>query len=230
MPTPEQILQGLTALSNDWRGVAVAWHVAVAAFVAALVAGWRPSSRLAGTLLALPVASVSVMGLVGGNPFNSGVFAVLTIVLVVAAGSLPRRPVSVGTIWQIAVGSALFAFGFTYPHFVSATSWTTYLYAAPAGLIPCPTLSVVGGLALVLGGLESRPWSLALATAALVYGFVGVFRLGVTIDIALLAGAVALAVTGWTAPRAPRAPERATGTAGRAARGQRWGRDARWSP
>ena len=44
----------------------------------------------------------------------------------------------------------------------------------------------------MVDGLSSRPWSMVLAGVGLVYGTIGVFTLGVTIDVALLAGAIVL--------------------------------------
>ena len=45
MPTPNEILQGLAAISNGQSLVAVLWHVALAALIAALLLGWRPAQR-----------------------------------------------------------------------------------------------------------------------------------------------------------------------------------------
>jgi hypothetical protein len=69
---------------------------------------------------------------------------------------------------------------------------TIYLYAAPTGVVPCPSLSLVVGFALLSGGLGSRAWSLALAIAGLFYGLFGVARLGVRLDIVLVGGSAAL--------------------------------------
>jgi hypothetical protein len=89
-------------------------------------------------------------------------------------------------------GLALFAFGWAYPHFLDSVSFLPYLYRAPTGLIPCPTLAIVIGLALVLDGLGSRALCLALGVAGLFYGVTGVVRLGVVIDWTLLLGAAVL--------------------------------------
>jgi hypothetical protein len=43
-----------------------------------------------------------------------------------------------------------------------------------------------------LGGRGGRAWTATLAAAALLYGAIGVFQLGVAIDLGLLVGAVAL--------------------------------------
>ena len=68
----------------------------------------------------------------------------------------------------------------------------TYGYAAPLGVLPCPTLSAVIGATLILGLLGSAVWSITLAVAGLVYGAVGVFVFGVQLDYVLLAGALGL--------------------------------------
>jgi hypothetical protein len=67
-------------------------------------------------------------------------------------------------------------------------------YGAPTGLVPCPTLSLMIGFALIAGGLAARTWSLTLAAAGVFYGAFGAARLGVTIDLALIAGALGLVV------------------------------------
>jgi hypothetical protein len=66
------------------------------------------------------------------------------------------------------------------------------LYASPVGLVPCPTLAVAIGFALVGNGLGSRVWSLTLAALGLFYGLFGVLRLTVLLDIGLVGGALAL--------------------------------------
>ena len=194
MPSSADILAGLRAVATDWQAVAIAWHVAVAAFLASLFLGWRPGRRQAGILLAAPLASVSVLGWLAGDPFNGAVFAAITVALVAVALGLPSAPVSVGPPWAVMAGGFLTAFGWAYPHFLEGASWVTYLYAAPLGLIPCPTLSGVVGVALVADGLGSRAWALIVAAGAVGYGLIGAFRLGVVIDAILLAGAIFLAL------------------------------------
>jgi hypothetical protein len=88
----------------------------------------------------------------------------------------------------------LVAFGWIYPHFLETGTWTAYLYAAPLGLIPCPTLSAVAGAAIILDGLGSRGWPMTLAVGGAFYGLFGWLRFGVTIDLALLARAALLAL------------------------------------
>lgn len=82
-----------------------------------------------------------------------------------------------------------FAFGWIHPHFLGNQSWLTYLHSAPAGLIPCPTLSIVIGIALVPDGPGSIAFMLVLVAAGLFHGAFGAAYPGVTIDSMLLLGA-----------------------------------------
>ena len=90
-----------------------------------------------------------------------------------------------------------------YPHFLEGHA-TAYLYASPVGLVPCPTLAVAIGFALLGNGLGSRVWSLTLAAVGLLYGLFGVLRLGVFLDIGLVSGAVALEASVLRYPAAGR--------------------------
>jgi hypothetical protein len=198
MPTVTEILAGVTALATQAIAAAIAWHVVLAAVLVALALGWRPSQRTAGALLALPVASVAVAALASGNPFNGIVCAAAAVAMVALALRGAREPVSRGPWWLWTVGAALLAYGWVYPHFLEARALenpTIYLYAAPFGLLPCPTLSVVIGLALLGGGVGLRGFRLALAGFGVFYGLFGVLRLGVLLDVGLLAGALVLAAT-----------------------------------
>jgi hypothetical protein len=194
MPSTEAILDGLTAIANDWRGLAIGWHVFLATVIVGMSAGWRPTNRAAAVLLILPLLSVSAMAWSSANPFNTATFAALALVLGSIARRLASRPVRVSRPWLVVSGALLLTFAWVYPHFLHARTWVAYIYAAPLGLIPCPTLSAVIGATLILGLLESRAWSLTIAVTGLAYGAIGIFRLGVRIDVALLAGAALLAV------------------------------------
>jgi hypothetical protein len=93
---------------------------------------------------------------------------------------------------------------------VRTDSWTTYIYASPFGILPCPTLSVVIGITLLFPDLRSRSWTTSLAVASLLYGAIGVFRLGVVLDWGLLLASATLAaatasdLTRWQSVRAHR--------------------------
>lgn len=193
MPSPHEILDGLTAVANGWRVLAVGWHVLLAIAAAALLAGWRPANRSAAPLLILPLVSVSALAWHSGNPFNGATFAALALALGWIARRMSWTRISGSSPWLAAPGALLLAFAWVYPHFLRTETWWEYAYAAPLGLLPCPTLSAVIGVTLLLRLLESTSWSLTVAVAGLAYGVIGVVRLGVALDAALIAGAAILA-------------------------------------
>jgi len=195
MPDAQSILSNLRLIANDRIVGAVAWHVAVALCGLALAFGWRPSRRLAGLLLSAPVASVGIVAFMHGNPFNGAMFAALAAVLAGIASRFRPDEAQAGTTVDRIAGGVMIAFAWLYPHFLDARPPATYLYAAPMGLIPCPTLALVIGFTLVSGGLASRAWSFTLAAAGLFYGLFGFFRLRVALDFFLIAGALALLVS-----------------------------------
>ena len=203
MPSAEAVLTGLTAAANDAWWLAAAWHVLLAVFVLILVAGWRPSMRLVRRLLVTAVLSVSVMAWISGNPFNGTVFALLFALLAAIVARSPHTPVRLGSPMWVTSGIGAVVFGATYPHFVTTDSWTTYLYASPFGILPCPTLSVVIGVTLLFGNLRPRSWSAALALAGVLYGAIGVFRLGVALDWGLLLVSLTLAAATTVDARRP---------------------------
>ena len=51
MPSSDSIRAGLTAIANDWRWLAVTWHLMLFGLLLPLFAGWRPSSRVVAQLL-----------------------------------------------------------------------------------------------------------------------------------------------------------------------------------
>ena len=192
MPSSDAILLGVTTVANQWRTVAIAWHAAFAVALLAALLGWRPSIRVAAYLLALPFLSVSAAAVASGNPFNGVVFVSLFVLLIALAARLPKDRVRFGTASLVVPGALLLAFGWGYPHFLETTRWTEYAYAAPLGVLPCPTLSAVLGVTLTLGLLGSRAWALTLSAAGLVYGATGVLMLGVKLDYVLLTGALVI--------------------------------------
>jgi hypothetical protein len=121
-------------------------------------------------------------------------FAAFTVALVAVGARLPSSAVERGPAWSAVAGVALIAFGWIYPHFLETDSIVGYLFSAPTGLLPCPSLSVVIGFTLLAGGFQDRPWSYVLAGEGLFYGIFGVAALRVPIDLALIAGSAALLV------------------------------------
>ena len=209
MPSSAEILAGLTAIANDGRWLAIAWHMALAAVIVALAVGWRPTRRAAATLATFPIASASLMAWIGGNPFNGLLLGAGVVALLILVLRLAPEPVSRPPPWTFAIGAAVLAYGWIYPHFLVAQPAWVYVFAAPVGLVPCPSLSVAIGFAILAGGFGSRPWALVLAALGLFYAAFGTLRLGVWLDLGLLIASVALIVvtcvarTTWPRPVRP---------------------------
>jgi hypothetical protein len=139
----------------------------------------------------MPLASVAGVAIVFNNLFNGSLFAASALALTAMAMGGDRRLVSRGPAWTRGIGMAMIGFGWVYPHFLKGNAMA-YLYASPVGLIPCPTLAVAIGFALLGNGLGSRGWSLMLVALGLFYGLFGVLRLGVLLDMGLIGGSLAL--------------------------------------
>jgi len=194
MPSAEWIVAAAAGIATRWLVLAVVWHVYLAGILVALSRHAPRSSRVLATLLIAPVVSVSGLAWFSGNPFNGAVFAALALLMSGLARRLtPARPV-VSSTPSLVSGAALVAYAWTYPHFLAPMPWTTYLVAAPFGLLPCPTLAAVIGITLMVRTLQQRAWSLTVGAAGLIYGLIGIVSLGVTLDMGLLAGAVALII------------------------------------
>ena len=196
MPTPQVILDSAAAIANDWRWLAIAWH---AVFIATLIGTWwrRPITRTVATLMIAPVISVGALAWWSGNPFTGTLFACLALLMAVITRRLPDAVIAAGSSAEVAAGCGLAAFGLVYPHFLRTESWVEYLYAAPFGLVPCPTLAALIGVSLFAGSFGSRPWAAVVAGASLIYGVIGVAVLGVWIDVVLIAGGMVLAGRLW---------------------------------
>jgi hypothetical protein len=88
----------------------------------------------------------------------------------------------------------MITFGLVYPHFINPDSIIKYLYISPAGLIPCPTLSVVIGFLLLYNGIGSQPITITFIVLGLFYGIFGVLKLAVYLDLFLLFGTIILII------------------------------------
>jgi len=180
MLAPPELLAQLEHLSNSLAPLAIAWHLVIGAALLSLFGNWRPSERTFAWGLSALALSVAISAALVANPFNAISFTILAAVLAVTrrAGIMPTSPSK-----QRWVAAALIVYGGLYPHFLHAPA-IAYVAAAPVGVIPCPTLAMLAGLAL-LANVQSRSVLLALAVWSLVYGAIGLLWLGVLLDLGL---------------------------------------------
>jgi hypothetical protein len=121
MPNASEILEGLANIAESQRALAVLWHVYVGLFVAFALFGYRVHDRLVGALLIPPLASVSVLAWIHGNPFNGTAFAALSIILIALLWKSRTSAVERAHRAWLLLGFSLVAFGWTYPHYWSAS-------------------------------------------------------------------------------------------------------------
>jgi hypothetical protein len=187
-----EILNELYAIANDYSSVAIIWHAVFYILFILLLTIWKPSNRLFSILICLPLLSVAVIAWISGNPFNGLLFSVLAILILLSGLSASKESISFTLFPSGVIGILMIAFGLVYPHFIETNSIIKYLYASPVGIIPCPTLSVLIGIVLLFKGFGSQPIIIVLIIAGLFYGFVGLIKLNVKLDLFLLFGTIYL--------------------------------------
>jgi len=202
MPKPQEILNGLQTIVNEYSIFAIIWHVVLYLLIIALLFKWQPSNRLLSTLLCIPLVSVAIFAWLTGNPFNGILFAIAAILMLVFGVKASTQAVGLSQTPFLVIGIGMILFGLIYPHFLKPGSVFEYLYASPAGLIPCPTLSIIIGFALLFSGFGSPSVSLILIVMGLFYGIFGVFRLSVYLDLFLFFGTISLVVQYFLSIRA----------------------------
>jgi hypothetical protein len=193
MPSASEILKALALLANKYMVVAIAWHAAFVLFLLLLLfANRKPSNHFAGYFLTLPLFSVSIFAWQMGNLFNGILFLIECVVLVFLTTKNKTDSVGINpNIWLRTIGAIIFLSGLFYPHFLEQNLWM-YLYAAPVGLVPCPTLLTITGLVLVFDTRQLKSWFVVLTIVDFFYGVFGVMKLNVYLDLILIAGAIAL--------------------------------------
>lgn len=190
MPSTIEILNGLRAISNDFVPLAIIWHIIIYLLLLSFLLKLKFRNNFFIMLLSFPALSVSILAFMSGNPFN-GIMFLLAFALIIYSGlKASAEQLKTSSLMFLFSGIIMLLFGLWYPHFANINSYADYLYAAPTGLIPCPTLSVIIGFALIFNSFNSKRLSLILICFGLFYGLFGIFRLGVYLDIVLLAGTI----------------------------------------
>jgi len=186
------VLRGLGELSEQFSLISGIWHVIFFAALVLLAAGWRPTHRQAGVVLALPAFSVSILSLLTGHYINGLIFAGLFLILMILSSRFKEEQVSTG--WNIfsISGALMVLLAWLYTYFFQQGGFLPYLYGSPVGVIPSPTLSIMIGFTLLFNAFKSRVWALVLGLTGLAYGLVNAFWLGISLDYGLMAGSLIL--------------------------------------
>lgn len=201
MPTREELLSGLASLANEYSNIAIAWHFIIVILIAALFSGWKPGNSLMILILSSLLMSVSVFASLQANFFNAAIFAFIVIMSIYATLRSGNSKIRGDRSWPDIAGLVLIIFGLVYPEFLKTNSLLEYAYAAPTGLIPCPSLSVLIGFALLYKGFNSVTWSITLVLAGMFYGLFGVYYLNTYSDWVLIAGSLILLLNTLIASR-----------------------------
>ncbi|MEK6795262.1 MAG: hypothetical protein AABZ39_10820 [Spirochaetota bacterium] len=195
MPNKEVILSGLAGIASQYSTVAIAWHIAIYVFILLLVIGLRPPKRLSSIMATMPLLSVAVFAFLAKNPFTAIVLGAASLLLMMFGILMPKGKVKVAINPNLFLGIPMLLYGLVYPHFLENIQFFQYAIMAPVGLVPCPTLSTVIGLALFMNAFGSKKWPITLSVFGLFYGLFGVFRLGVMLDIGLILGSIGLLIS-----------------------------------
>lgn len=194
MPPAEVILQATSTMARELVGVAIAWHVVLLVIGFAIAIRRESSHRIVHVGMVALALSVAVSALAYGNPFNAASFGLLALGIAFA-GARPHRTDAPLPVLVLLVGVGAFVYGWTYSHF-AAGSWHQLAWASPIGIVPCPTLAILGGAAIVTGGFGSR-WLLGILAAwTTFYATYGTLVLGVWLDLGLFVIALTLAMLG----------------------------------
>jgi hypothetical protein len=169
----------------------ILWHALLITFFI-LFSRQAVTNRLTGYLVSLLFLSVSLFAWQIRNPFNGLVFLVAGLLLIIVTRRQKNFSVVLNkNVWFKTAGILVFLSGFVYPHFLSNDVWV-HLVVAPIGLIPCPTLLIVTGLALIIDLKQPRLFLTLLIVLDAFYGLFGVFKLEVSLDGILIVSALVL--------------------------------------
>jgi hypothetical protein len=192
MPKTEDIINGLQSIVNNYSAFAIVWHAVFYLLIVAILFLYLPSNRILAISICLPALSVAIFAWLSGNPFNGALFLILAVLTFIFGLKASGSAITYSQLPYMVIGILMIVFGLVYPHFITANSFIKYLYASPAGLIPCPTLSILIGLLLLYNGFGSHPLTLTFIVFGLFYGIFGFLKLAVHLDIFLVVGTLAL--------------------------------------
>jgi hypothetical protein len=181
------ILNTISLAANTSLVLNLIIHMLILASILALflVSNLKIQRYLYDGVLFILAASVAVISIIIGNPFNLIAFGILAIISVVeliqGKNEVARPKLNFNTIVSL-----IFIFiGFWYPEFVK-TDILSMLAISPVGTIPCPTLLVLLGMINLIVPQVNKVQFISTLVLGIFYGLTGVFQLKVYLDIALI--------------------------------------------
>lgn len=141
-----------------------------------------------GTILIL-FLSVTINAVVYGNPFHAITFGILTVIAVfqLVRGKNPIDMPEKGMKMIIAI--TFIIIGLWYPEFMNV-NMIKYLMVSPTGIVPCPTLITTLGMLNLYYPKVNKLQFIVTVCFGVIYGFIGTIKLGVYLDLSLIAIAI----------------------------------------
>jgi hypothetical protein len=189
MPNASEILTSLEFLANKYFWLAMVWHIIILIVVIFSTYSKKPNAKIYFGTCGLLFLSVSMMAAMVTNIFNLIVFLALALVFIKKSVTTASSQLYlIQPVVNRILSYILILSGLIYPHFLGP-EMLMYIVAAPVGIIPCPTLLVTSGITLMFS-MPNKKLTYLLAGANIFYGMIGVFFLGVTLDVLLLLTAI----------------------------------------
>lgn len=136
---------------------------------------------------------ISFIYLVIPNIFVFGTFFILTISAILKK-DLHFNVSHIGTLGKI-IGYLSIITGFYYLHWVESPILINALLYSPLGIVNCPTLVTFSGLLIFADKKGPRLLEIFVGIITLYFGFFGIMRLNVFVDITLVLSGAYLLVT-----------------------------------
>ncbi len=188
MPDAQEILRILQGIVDQGKGGSPLIRLVVLTVAALFIIRRRVSNAALAGMLALLLVAAGTFAVVFEDYQSLVVFVVLfPLGLIWGREALTIPADTRPSAARIAGASVVALIALFYPHFVEGTLGV--LLFGPLGMLPCPTL-IFACAAIILSGRTFTLVSVITTwVVSLVFGAVGVFFLGVTVDWALLVAA-----------------------------------------
>jgi len=181
------ILNYLETISNQnlWLNSLMHLLVIIAIFVIFFGGKRNCQQRIVDGVIFLLFTSVTINALIYGNVFHLVTFTILTVTAFIELFKKKNKFDALSHNVRFIVAIIFIGIGFWYPEFVKTTP-VALLLLSPAGIVPCPTLLITLGLLTLAYPKVNIPQYTITALVGACYGLVGVFKLQVSLDIALI--------------------------------------------